>query len=164
MESNMESNTEKRKLYLAYGSNLNVPQMLYRCPEAQLFGTAEIVDYQLLFKGSKTGAYLTIERKAGSRVPVGVWSVTEHDEAALDRYEGFPTFYYRREMTVTVKNEKTGKPRRRRAFVYIMHEERALCLPSHAYMETCKAGYQAFGFDQRFLREAIRASGGEVTA
>ena len=52
-----------KKFYLAYGSNLNVKQMQFRCPDARIVGTAEISNYQLLFKGSKTGSYLTIEPK-----------------------------------------------------------------------------------------------------
>ena len=62
-----------KKFYLAYGSNLNVKQMQFRCPDAVVAGTAVIPDYELLFKGSLTGAYLTIEPKQGSMVPVGVW-------------------------------------------------------------------------------------------
>ena len=150
--------TEKRKLYLAYGSNLNVPQMRRRCPNATIVGTATIPDYQLLFKGSKTGAYLTIEKKPGSSVPVGVWSVTAHDEMELDVYEGFPNFYYKAEMTVEVKGIKSGKKRSRKAFVYIMREERELGTPSQFYVDVCKAGYETFGFDPEFLREAIKAS------
>ena len=50
-----------RKLYLAYGSNLSLEQMAYRCPHAYPVGTATLPDYQLLFKGSKTGSYLTVE-------------------------------------------------------------------------------------------------------
>ena len=45
-----------KKYYLAYGSNLNVRQMALRCPTAKPVGTAVIKDYELLFKGSKTGA------------------------------------------------------------------------------------------------------------
>ena len=56
------------KYYLAYGSNLNVKQMRSRCPCATPIGTAEIPDYELLYKGSKTGAYLTIEQKEGCSV------------------------------------------------------------------------------------------------
>ena len=55
-----------KKYYLAYGSNLNVRQMALRCPTAKPVGTAVIKDYGLLFKGSKTGAYLTIEPKSGA--------------------------------------------------------------------------------------------------
>lgn len=150
--------TEKRRLYLAYGSNLNVPQMRRRCPNATIVGTATIPDYQLLFKGSKTGAYLTIEKKPGSSVPVGVWSVTARDEMELDVYEGFPSFYYKAEMTVEVKPEKGGETRQREAFVYIMHEERSLGWPSGAYVRTCMDGYRAFGFDYAFLMDALKAS------
>ena len=46
--------------YLAYGSNLNVNQMKRRCPRAKIVGSTIIDDYRLMFKGSKTGAYLTI--------------------------------------------------------------------------------------------------------
>ena len=150
--------TEKRKLYLAYGSNLNVFQMHRRCPGAKMVGTATIPDYQLLFKGSKTGAYLTIEKKPGSSVPVGVWSVTASDEDALDVYEGFPDFYYKKEMTVEVKEEKSGKTSERETFVYIMREERSLGWPSGAYLRACMDGYRAFGFDYAFLMDALKAS------
>ena len=66
----------QKRYYLAYGSNLNIGQMRYRCPSARIIGTAVIDDYRLLFKGSKTGSYLTIEPMTGRSVPVAVWSVT----------------------------------------------------------------------------------------
>ena len=75
----------KRKYYIAYGSNLNKEQMRFRCPQAEIIGTSEIKDYELLFKGSQTGSYLTIERKKGGSVPVAVWATTAADEASLDR-------------------------------------------------------------------------------
>ena len=77
-----------KRYYLAYGSNLNIPQMRHRCPTAKVIGTAEIKDYELLFKGSKTGSYLTIEPKKGAKVPVAVWEVKQRDETSLDVYEG----------------------------------------------------------------------------
>jgi len=79
----------KRRYYIAYGSNLNTRQMQLRCPDAKVVGTSVIEGYELLFKGSKTGSYLTIEPKAGASVPVAIWSVTAEDEKALDRYEGW---------------------------------------------------------------------------
>ena len=59
-----------KKYYLAYGSNLNVQQMKFRCPGAKVVGKSVIKNYELLYKGSKTGSYLTIEKKNGSVVPV----------------------------------------------------------------------------------------------
>ena len=62
--------------YLAYGSNLSMAQMATRCPDAIYVGIAEIEDYQLLFKGSQTGSYLTVEQKKGRKVPVLVWRIS----------------------------------------------------------------------------------------
>lgn len=145
-----------KKYYIAYGSNLNIRQMRYRCPNARIIGTAVIKDYELLFKGSKTGAYLTIESKEGCEVPVAVWKVTASDEAALDRYEGFPSFYYKKQMTIKVKGIRTGKIREKQCFVYIMHEERNSGIPSSIYVNTCLEGYESFGFDERYLLEAMK--------
>ena len=94
----------------------------------------------------------------GASVPVAAWAVTEEDEAALDRYEGFPSFYYKKEMELPLKGIKTGKVRLRKVFVYIMHEDRPLGLPSEFYMETCRQGYQSFGFDEAFLEQAYADS------
>lgn len=73
---------------------------------AKIIGTSVIENYMLMFKGSKTGSYLTIEPKENAKVPVGIWEVTADDEIALDRYEGFPEFYYKKDMILPVKNMK----------------------------------------------------------
>ncbi len=147
-----------KRYYIAYGSNLNIQQMRMRCPRARIIGTSVIEDYQLLFKGSKTGSYLTIEPEDGAEVPVVIWEVTETDEKALDRYEGYPNFYYKKEMNLDIKGIRTKKVRRRDAFVYIMHEERELGIPSWYYVNTCLDGYRAFGFDEKYLFDAIKIS------
>lgn len=147
-----------KKYYIAYGSNLNVEQMRYRCPDARIVGTSVIFDYQLLFKGSKTGSYLTIEKKKGASVPVAVWEVSERDEQRLDAYEGYPNFYYKTDMQLTVKGFFNGRKKKLGAFVYIMHEERELGIPSSAYVRTCVAGYRHFGFDLKHLRLAMDIS------
>lgn len=146
-----------KKYYLAYGSNLNVRQMALRCPTAKPVGSAVIKDYELLFKGSKTGAYLTIEPKSGAEVPVAVWSAELADEERLDVYEGFPAFYYKTEFDLPV-NYFSGKKVVRKAFVYIMHEERPLGLPSGSYVRTCLEGYSNFGFDESILFKALNNS------
>ncbi len=147
-----------KRYYIAYGSNLNILQMRTRCPGARTVGTAEIKDYELLFKGSKTGAYLTIEKKEGGRVPAAVWLVTEDDELGLDRYEGFPNFYYKAELELPVRYLDSNVVRKRKGFVYIMHEDRKIGIPSQYYMNTCLAGYRYFGFDKRLLIDAYNSS------
>ena len=136
--------------YLAYGSNLNLQQMRWRCPTARVVGVTEIPDYELLFKGSKTGSYLTIEPRKGASVPVAVWAVTERDLAALDRYEGYPSFYYKQAFTLPVNGKQ------RRCFAYIMHEDRPFGMPSKSYVQACLEGYRAFQFDEKILKRAIK--------
>ena len=147
-----------KRYYLAYGSNLNIPQMRHRCPTAKIIGTAEIKDYELLFKGSKTGSYLTIEPKKGATVPVAVWEVKQGDEANLDIYEGAPRFYYKKDMQIKCRYRKSGKTRTISAFVYIMHEDRQLGIPSAYYVNTCLNGYDSFGFDSELIYKAIDKS------
>lgn len=148
----------QKRYYLAYGSNLNIQQMKYRCPSARIIGTTEIKDYRLLFKGSSTGSYLTIEPCEGMSVPVGVWKVTAEDEAALDRYEGYPSFYYKKELTLDICSIRTRKVRKRPCFVYIMHEDRPLGIPSFEYIKVCIEGYHSFDFDVNILMQAYNES------
>ena len=137
------------KMYIAYGSNMDLEQMRFRCPKARMVGKGMVTGYRLLFKGSKTGSYATIERKAGRKVPVLVWTVSESDECSLDRYEGCPKFYFKTEISVTV-----GK-KRMRGMAYIMHEERALGVPSEYYYDVIARAYKKFGFDMRILEAAL---------
>ena len=141
----------EKRYYIAYGSNLNVRQMRMRCPSARIIGTANLKDYELLFKSSKTGSYLTIEECKDGIVPVVIWEVTAPDETALDRYEGFPTFYYKKDIKLKYKGIRTGKRRSVTAFAYIMHEERPVGIPSNFYMRTCLEGYDTFYFDKSIL-------------
>ncbi|WP_298031078.1 gamma-glutamylcyclotransferase family protein [uncultured Dysosmobacter sp.] len=144
----------KKRYYIAYGSNLNVQQMRRRCPHATVLGTANLKDWELLFKGSRTGSYLTIEECEGGTVPVAVWEVDGTDEAALDRYEGFPTFYYKKEIRLQYKGIRTGRRRTVTAFAYIMHEDRPIGVPADFYMRTCLNGYDTFYFNRNVLIEA----------
>ena len=148
----------QKRYYIAYGSNLNIAQMGFRCPHARVIGTAIVPDYELLFKGSKTGSYLTIEPKAGAMVPVAVWKTTDEDELALDRYEGCPNFYYKAEMILPITGIKSGKVRKRKVYVYIMHEDRKIGVPSIRYVQTCLEGYREFHFDENILFDAFEKS------
>lgn len=147
-----------KRLYIAYGSNLNVMQMKTRCPNAKILGTAKLKGWELLFKGSKSGSYLTIEKKENDIVPVVIWEVSESDEKALDRYEGYPTFYYKKDIKVQYKGIRTGNRRTVTAFAYTMHEERQIGVPSLFYLNTCLDGYDTFYFDKQILLNAYHKS------
>ena len=138
----------KKKIYVAYGSNMDLAQMAHRCPQAELLGKGTIKDWRLMYKGSQTGSYATIERKEGYTVPVLLWQISKADEGRLDIYEGFPGFYYKQ--TVEVETEHGLQ----KGMVYIMHEERKLGIPTARYYDVLEQAYKAFGFNQRILRDA----------
>ena len=89
--------------YLAYGSNLSLERMAKRCPDAIAAGISKIPGYRLLFKKSGSGFYATIEQDANCFVPTLVYKISEFDEALLNRYEGYPKFYYKRYFQLPVK-------------------------------------------------------------
>lgn len=139
---------ENTTLYIAYGSNLNLEQMAHRCPTAKVAGTSKLTGYQLRFRGGRHGAVATVEKKSGGSVPILVWEITPADEAALDRYEGWPHLY-RKE---TIRVQLNGKPVS--AMIYIMNEGRTFGSPSPYYFSVIVHGYHSSGFDIDILKQA----------
>lgn len=139
----------KNKLYIAYGSNLNLPQMAHRYPSAKVVGASEIKDYALVFRGGRSGAVATIEPCEGSSVPVLLWKITPKDEAALDLYEGFPRFYDKELMELPLDGQSVS------AMVYVMTPGHRLGYPSDYYYNTIREGYKTAGFDTAVLEQAV---------
>lgn len=150
------------RYYIAYGSNLNLQQMADRCPFALPIGTTQIHGYELVFKGSKTGSYLTIQEREDSSVPAAVWRVTNVDEDRLDRYEGYPRFYYKKPIKVRVLDRWKDQVRILNAFIYVMREDRPYGLPSPEYVETCRKGYRDFDLDLEELGKALERTREEM--
>jgi gamma-glutamylcyclotransferase (GGCT)/AIG2-like uncharacterized protein YtfP len=137
----------KRRLYIAYGSNLNLKQMTMRCPTAKVVDTAVMRNWRLLFNG-----VATIERFKGGEVPVLVWEIQPQDETALDRYEGYPRLYRKESVRVRLDGKQVS------AMVYIMNYGRQ-SPPNSSYYNTILGGYISAGFDVNILREAAKLSG-----
>lgn len=127
--------------------------MGYRCKTARILGEGILNDYKLLFKGSPNNAYATIEESKGDYVPILVWELKPEDEKSLDKYEGYPIFYYKKD--VVVKVEEVGEVE---AMVYIMDKKREIGIPSKRYYEVLREGYKKFGFDMEILKEALEHS------
>ena len=143
----------KKRLYVAYGSNLNTYQMKFRCPTARLVGTGIIKDHELQFKGRKDSAFATIAPSEGGSVPVAVWELQPRDEKALDRYEGFPNHYFKQDIPVEMKNGETVN-----GMVYIMNLRQDFGIPSTGYVQTVSEGYHNCRLDTAVLKNAIRQS------
>lgn len=139
---------EKDRYYIAYGSNLNIPQMESRCPSASVHAVGRIPDYRLEFKALGTYAYATIEPCKGDYVPVVIWKISTQDEHNLDRYEGFPTHYYKEDFIVEAGNKTLH------GMVYIMNENAVYRVPSRQNFQTVLEGYRSFGLEESQLQEA----------
>ena len=137
------------RLYVAYGSILLLRQMRYRCPTARLYGTGQIKDYELQFKGDPKSAFATIAPKEGSCVPAAVWEIQPMDELCLDRYEGYPSHYFKQNIPVQIDGEKMN------AMVYIMNLKMDFGLPSLHYYQTVLKGYQDCKLDIDILHRAV---------
>lgn len=153
------------RFYLAYGSNLDMERMGQRCPYAIPIGTTEIYGYRLLFKQSKTGYYATIEQDANESVPAVVWLLSEFDELLLDRYEGCPRYYYKKQFQLPVWNLDGHRMKKlKTCMAYILHEERQLGCPSHEYFDLLADGYTGWGFPTDTLHSGLSSSIGKAAA
>lgn len=125
------------KYYIAYGSNINLSQMSYRCPNARLVGAKIMTNWRLTFRRHNAG-YANIEKDTGSKVPILIWEITEKCEKALDRYEGVPTFYVKKNLRLLIDGKKI------KALVYVMNGNYAneVYPPRRGYFERIRLGYE----------------------
>lgn len=127
------------KLYFAYGANLNMQGMAYRCPQAVAIQPFYLEDYRLAFSG-----VATIQPRSGHRVAGALWAITEECERSLDVFEGFPSMY--RKETITVDGMEI--------MFYVMNSDQPW-EPSIGYLMTIAQGYQDFGLPIEDLRAAV---------
>ena len=140
-----------RRLYIAYGSNLSVEQMAVRCPDAKVVGKAVLKDWRLCFK-----VHADIEPCEGRTVPVLVWEVSPTDERALDHYEGFPQYYIKQDIGITMTDLDGNDMQETEAFVYTMTAGHSLRMPWQGYYKVLEEGYERFGFDRDVLIQALK--------
>ena len=146
-------------LYVAYGSNMNLEQMRYRCPDAKVIGTGIIPQYMLMFRGRAESAVATIqkdnyaEKGNNTGVPVVVWEISPRDEKSLDIYEGYPRLYVKKNINVLMSNGETLE-----AMVYIMNKGYKSGLPSERYFNTIMEGYMDNELDTEYLFKRLEAA------
>lgn len=95
----------KRTLYFAYGSNMNLPQMDVRCPDAVRIGPAVLDGYRIEFCGNGHTGVATLLPQADCQVNGVLWEISEADESRLDHYEGYPWLYGKDIIEVSSRGE-----------------------------------------------------------
>ncbi len=144
------------RYYIAYGSNLSIAQMKVRTPDAKIVGTGILKGWRLLFR-----QYATIERKSKYNTPVLIWKISAQDEKNLDRYEGFPSFYVKKNLKVAVTSINGEDLGKLTAMVYVMTPEAvnlrsSSSRPSKDYFLILEEGYKHFGFNTATLDDALK--------
>ena len=142
--------------YLAYGSNLNLKEMKHRCPFYKVVGTMYLYNFKLSFKG-EVNRFLTIESKEGSIAPIGIFKVNKLFIKSLDKYEGYPYLYDKKEIEFELNGKKV------KGLIYIMNDEFDYVLPDYYYFKRCEVGYNDFNFDKSYLYEALNYTANSIT-
>lgn len=136
-------------LYFAYGSNLNWEQMKYRCPDCVPITKATLKGWELQFRGP-----LDIEPEKNSSVQGVVFRISERDLENLDAYEGYPSCYTRKKVTL-LDNKRCQLIT---AMVYVMtgtRKNRGLCPPSRGYLQCVLQGHEDFSISDKQVWEAL---------
>ena len=142
-------------LYFAYGSNINLGQMEYRCPDASVVGPVVLEGWELLFR---RGGFATIAPKEGETVQGLLWSITQSCERSLDRYEGYPRFYDKKMVIV-----RDSEGRSLSVMAYIMDDRfREPMLPTESYYNGILEGYRQNGLPVAALEKAWEQAVREV--
>lgn len=134
----------KNLLYFAYGSNMNLDQMAFRSPDAEVVGVVRLDDHRLTFCGSGYAGVATILPQSGSHVDGVLWNISEADERHLDFYEGYPRLYGKEPIEVT---DSSGQ--KMTVMVYTMNAPYKECPapPSKAYLQGIVEGCRQNGID-----------------
>lgn len=141
--------------YYAYGSNLSLGRMRYRCPDAEPLGPFGIRGWRLEFCGA-SGVANAVEGEKEDWLEGALYRVTAACERWLDKCEGYyPTApsisTYRK---IDFRIPATGEE----AFMYLYNKPTA-GTPSHHYLSIIKRGYNDWGFNTKPLMAIARAHG-----
>ena len=137
-----------RILYFGYGANMPLDSMDARCPGAEPVSQATLEDYELVFK-----LFADVVTRPGYKVQGAVFALTEAHVARLDRFEGYPSLYVRRVVTVTLRGGE-----RVQAMVYIMACGRG-GQPSAEYRDCLLRGCRDWGIGDEYQQEIVRKAG-----
>ena len=135
-------------LYCSYGSNCNLQQMAYRCPNSKKVSVGLLKGWKAVFN-----IHMDIIKTDNTDdiVPVVVWDIAEKDWSMLDMYEGYPSYYVKKTVNVTLDNGAEEK-----AIVYVMADNRkGICPPTSGYFNGIVKGYMDNGINTDYLFEAL---------
>lgn len=152
-----------KKLYFAYGSNLNRVDFKKWCKEnrfpsrlLRFHSIARLPDFDLGFNYNSTtrgGGVLNILPRTGQLVPGALYEIDDKGKAALNQKEGAPKIY--KQVDVTVINNQGEEIR---AFTYQLCPDRVkdYVKPTAEYLDIVRQGLENLGLDSNILESVAK--------
>lgn len=144
----------KKRVYIAYGSNMDICRMDKRCSDFEFLGTGYIYNYRLTFQQSVSGFYANLiaskSKKKFEYVPVVLYLISKEDELNLDKFEGYPDAYKKTELEVELEDGSKVK-----GLVYILPTNKSYGVPIVQYYRMIENAYKIFGFELDVLKNAL---------
>jgi len=131
--------------YFAYGSNMDVSQMMERCPSAKSIGVGRLAGYRFALDSEGTA---TITDCRDSSVWGVVWEITGDDLVVLDRYEGVRAQCYGHSF-VSINHDDQD----RIVLVYISNRGENRGIMREGYLEKIIKAAALWGFPEKYRDE-----------
>ena len=133
-----------KELYFAYGSNMNKPQMNFRCKSSSPVAIAKLPNWKFLINSRGVATLVPKNGKAAYGV---VWAISRDNEKSLDYYEGVrEKIYYKCVVEILIEQKKVS------SLIYIA-EDQSPGVPRKGYLETVIEGAKSFNAHQEWLAE-----------
>jgi len=130
--------------YFAYGSNMNIEQMNFRCPNSRTLGKISILGYQFIINSRGVA---TIIPRNYSTVNGVLWSINLKNELNLDYYEGIKKkIYFKKYFYIPFLNQKIL------ILVYIAFNQ-IIGIPKKGYLEKVIDGAKSFKAEKKWINE-----------
>jgi gamma-glutamylcyclotransferase (GGCT)/AIG2-like uncharacterized protein YtfP len=142
--------------YFAYGSNMSHKQMAERCVSGRhrFVGLASLVGFTFVFDGYSINRKGPVANIVGGNGKVwgGVFEIDLACRNDLDKAEGYPNTYDRREMPVQMATGETVS-----AWVYLRQTPLSRGKPPEDYRGIILEGAQDCGLPADYIHEYLQA-------
>jgi len=139
-----------KRWYFAYGMNTNIREMARRCPGAVCYGPVVLPEHKFVFR-----LHADVEECPGHHVEGVLWELTPACEQALDMLEGYPHYYFKKQVVVESTQPKLDGMTKFVAMVYYMNRQEGTEHPGSMYLSCLNEGYADNGLNHYQIEQAL---------
>ena len=140
---------------------MNLDQMEFRCPNAEVIGNVVVKDHRLAFRGNSRGNGVAsiLPEQGGTGIGCVMEYYRKNAKKSLDYYEGYPYLYGKQDILVQCEDGQELY-----AAVYIMNEpyQSQPALPGKLYLEGILEGCRQNGLSENEIQKAVHTTRKEM--